>query len=249
MPSTGFLNLELPTVGGSEDEWGDILNATLNGMDDAFQSLVDAANYGAASGVDTIAVTLDPSPSAYVAGLEVRFKAAGDNTTGPTLDVNGLGAKAIKYSDGSSLPAGALVSGVIYTAGYNGTEFVIPSTTGPASAAETLAGTAPKLLTAVGFAGNKSLAANGYYQFPGGFTVQWGTYASAVSSESTVSVSFPIGFANACVYADMVPVNATASSGNDGFYQQVSKSTTGASFRAQDVGGSLATSNWFALGY
>src|SRR5216684_199082 len=45
---------------------------------------------------------------------------------------------------------------------------------GLASAATTLTGTnALQALTAAGFAGNKSLAANGYYKFPGGLIVQW----------------------------------------------------------------------------
>jgi hypothetical protein len=74
---------------------------------------------------------------------------------------------------------------------------------GSASAAETLAGTdAVKFLTAAGFAGNQSLATNGYYKFPGagvasGVILQWGTLA--MPSGGTVNGSFPIAFPNGCI--------------------------------------------------
>lgn len=62
-----------------------------------------------------------------------------------------------------------------------------------ASAAQTLAGTDTHLaLTAAGFAGNKTIAANGYYKLPGGLIIQWGSVAVAGSSTSTVT--FPIAF-------------------------------------------------------
>jgi hypothetical protein len=64
---------------------------------------------------------------------------------------------------------------------------------GAASAATTLAGTdTTQFLTAVGFAGNKSLAGNGYYKFPGGLVIQWG--AVAVGGSSTSTVTFPTAF-------------------------------------------------------
>lgn len=66
-----------------------------------------------------------------------------------------------------------------------------------ASAADTLTGTSTtKAITPGGFAGNKLIAAAGYYKFPGGFTIQWGTGTS--SSDGTQTFSFPTAFATAC---------------------------------------------------
>jgi hypothetical protein len=65
---------------------------------------------------------------------------------------------------------------------------------GPASAAATLAGTdAIAFLTASGFAGNKSLTANGYYKLPGGLIVQWGSVS--LGGLSSATLTFATAFA------------------------------------------------------
>lgn len=64
-----------------------------------------------------------------------------------------------------------------------------------ATAAEVLAGASTtKVATPDALAGNKSLAASGYYKFPGGLIMQWGT--GSISNGSTVT--FPTAFASAC---------------------------------------------------
>lgn len=66
-----------------------------------------------------------------------------------------------------------------------------------ASAAETLTGTSTtKAITPGGFAGNKTLAASGFYKFPGGLILQWGTGSS--TSDSPEDFNFPTAFATAC---------------------------------------------------
>lgn len=61
-----------------------------------------------------------------------------------------------------------------------------------ATAAETVTGTdAVRALTAAGFAGNNFLGADGYYRFPVGFTIQWGT---VTVSPAGASVTFPTAF-------------------------------------------------------
>jgi hypothetical protein len=249
--TTPFLGLTNPEIGASADTWGTKENTDRTLVDAAIESIVEKYNYATASGVDTILVTLSPAPLSYVAGLLVRFKTAGANTTGVTLNVNSLGAKTVKYRDGSALAAGALISGVIYTAEYNGTDFIIQGGgTSAASAAETLTGTdATKYLTPAGLAGNKSLAANGYYEFPGGFTIQAGAVSTSVTGESDLSVTFPVAFSTACMGVMAMANNPAGSSGNDGFPQLKSMSTTGATFRMQDVGGTLAGVTWIAVGY
>jgi hypothetical protein len=51
-------------------------------------------------------------------GISVTFRAAATNSAGPTLNVDGLGAKPLRMYTGSSLLAGKIVSGSIYRATY-----------------------------------------------------------------------------------------------------------------------------------
>lgn len=81
---------------------------------------------GTSSGTNTITASATPSPGAYHAGQTFRFKAGGTNTTAATLNVNSLGAKSIKRSDGATaLSAGDITSGGTYTVTYDGTNFVL----------------------------------------------------------------------------------------------------------------------------
>jgi len=76
------------------------------------------------TGTDAYAVTID-DVDAYTAGMVVRFKADVANTGACTLDVNSLGAKAIKLDDGSDPEDGYIQAGAIVTVVYNGTNFVL----------------------------------------------------------------------------------------------------------------------------
>jgi len=68
-----------------------------------------------------------------------------------------------------------------------------------ATIAETLAGTdAVRALTAAGVSGSSSLSGNGYYQFPGGLTIQWGTFGTNGQGNTTTSVTFPLAFPTNC---------------------------------------------------
>lgn len=89
------------------------------------------------------------------------------------------------------------------TTGTDTTRAVTPATLAAgfaaafASAAETLTGTSTtKAITPGGFAGNKSLAASGYYKFPGGLIVQWGDEDS--TSDNEEEFTFPTAFTTAC---------------------------------------------------
>lgn len=70
-------------------------------------------------------VTAAPAWSSYVAGANVYVKIVNANTTSSTLNVNGLGAKAVLNEDLSNTEANALLAGGLYHFVYDGTQFVI----------------------------------------------------------------------------------------------------------------------------
>jgi hypothetical protein len=112
---------------------------SLNGQFDAvaagFDKLPNEAEikqgrvtWGTDSGTaDAYVVTLPYAPSAYTEGLEVRFKPGAENTGAATINVNGLGVKAIKRHDGSAVQAGDIVAGAGYVVIYDGTDFRLVS--------------------------------------------------------------------------------------------------------------------------
>jgi hypothetical protein len=195
---TDFLELVKPEVGASADTWGGKINNDFDAVDAAIKSLVENPNYADASGVDAITVTLDLPPSAYTDGLPIRFKAAGPNTAGPTLNVNGLGVRNIKYPDGSTVPAGALQTGVIYTVEYDGAQFLLTSLV-TASAAETAGSTVVKPITPKSAAATTS---GGVYERAiGGVYEKWGTLSVTANIAGTggqATVTFPTAFPAAC---------------------------------------------------
>ncbi|THD15383.1 hypothetical protein CI793_13535 [Anoxybacillus ayderensis] len=82
--------------------------------------------YGVATGsANAYAVTLNPAPTSYVEGMAIAVKINVDNTGSSTINVNGLGAKAIKKPNGNNVSAGNLKAGSIYTLRYNGTNFIL----------------------------------------------------------------------------------------------------------------------------
>lgn len=85
------------------------------------------ATWGGTSGgtANAQTVTLSPAPSAYAAGMTVRFIAGATNTGAATLNVNSIGAIALKKGAGSTdvangdIPAGAIVEVMYLTAPAN----------------------------------------------------------------------------------------------------------------------------------
>lgn len=86
-------------------------------------------NYAVDTGAtNTLVVTLSPVPASYtnLVGSPVRVKVGHTTTTGgPTLNVNGLGAKTIVNLDGSALDLGQLPVGGIVEFLYDGTNFQV----------------------------------------------------------------------------------------------------------------------------
>ncbi len=85
-----------------------------------------AFNYAADAGSnDTYVITLSPAPTAYTTGMMVVFKANTANTTGCTINVNGLGAKAIVKRLSTATATGDILAGMTCLLIYNGTNFII----------------------------------------------------------------------------------------------------------------------------
>jgi hypothetical protein len=78
--------------------------------------------YAVATGLANVySVTLNPAPAAYIDGMAVAFKINVQNTGASTININGLGAKAIKKSNGNDVSSGNLKAGSIYSLRYNAT--------------------------------------------------------------------------------------------------------------------------------
>lgn len=140
---------------------------TSQGVAKAVQS--GGYNYAVDSGaVNAAIVTLTPAPAAYTAGLVVEVKIGTTNTGATTINVNGLGAKAIQ-SNGAALVAGQLVAGQVYSLVYDGTNFQLQTTSAPTIVAFSFSGT------------------GGYIQWSNGFKIQVQQITVTTSTSQTFS--------------------------------------------------------------
>lgn len=74
------------------------------------------------SGTNTITASLT-GLAAYTAGQSFRFVSAGANTGAVTININGLGAKAITKNGTTALASGDIPSGALIVVSYDGTQF------------------------------------------------------------------------------------------------------------------------------
>jgi hypothetical protein len=113
---TGNVNLTASDVGAVSQE----------DFDEHLADYVKHPAYAVATGsANAYSVTLNPAPTSYVEGMAIAVKINVDNTGAATINVNGLGAKAIKKPNGNDVSAGNLKAGSIYTLRYNGTNFIL----------------------------------------------------------------------------------------------------------------------------
>jgi len=99
------------------------------------------------SGTDAYAVTPSPAITAYAAGQVVTFKAGTANTAAATLNVSGLGAKAIKKNVNIDLATGDILASQIITVVYDGTNFQLVSRTSTASTVQVFTATGANVYT------------------------------------------------------------------------------------------------------
>jgi hypothetical protein len=81
-------------------------------------------------GTNTITATITPAITAYVTGQTFRFVAASANTGAVTININGLGAKAITKSGATALTTGDIPIGAVVNITYDGTQFQLSSGAG-----------------------------------------------------------------------------------------------------------------------
>lgn len=113
----------------------------LSGVVSSPETLADNI-YGAdGGGTDAYEISLDSPPSAYVAGMFVLFKANTENTGACTLNVNALGAKAIKKNGSVDLGTKDILAGQIVGVVYDGTNFQLINGEGSSYAVDTDAAT------------------------------------------------------------------------------------------------------------
>ena len=78
-----------------------------------------------AAGTDTITATASPSLTAYATGNLFTFVVAVTNTGAVTLNIDGLGAKAVTRDGTTALAANDLVATEVVIVGYDGTQFQV----------------------------------------------------------------------------------------------------------------------------
>ena len=116
---TGDLDAQMPVTCLNNEEFVNQYSAAVSTPESLIQIL-----YGVDGGsTDAYVVSLDVAPTAYTAGMMVAFMANTANTGACTLNLNSLGAKAIKV-DGTSDPAtGDIQAGQVVMVIYDGTNF------------------------------------------------------------------------------------------------------------------------------
>ena len=79
----------------------------------------------AVTGTNTIIGSATPALTAYTAGNAFTFVVAGSNTSTVTLNIDGLGAKAITRDGTTALVSGDIVTGEVVLVVYDGTQFQV----------------------------------------------------------------------------------------------------------------------------
>ena len=75
------------------------------------------------AGTNTITASVTPALTAYAAGQTFEFIAAGTNTGATTINISGLGAKAITKQGSTALAGGEILVNAAYILIYDGTQF------------------------------------------------------------------------------------------------------------------------------
>lgn len=109
---------------------------------------------GTAGGTgDAVTLTLDPVPSAYALMMKIKWVQPSANTGAATINVNGLGAVAIKKNGSTALSANDLLSGNIYEATHDGTNFQLGNAVSRGSSVSLIMASSPSSAAPVDLTG------------------------------------------------------------------------------------------------
>lgn len=101
-----------------------------NVLDNAFRQMMadvrtyanDVGGKAVSAGTDTITLTTETVLTAYVDGTRLTFIAGGANTGAATLNVDGVGAKAVVKGGGTALSAGDIALGMAVDVVYDASQ-------------------------------------------------------------------------------------------------------------------------------
>ena len=154
-------------------------------------------------------IALSPAITAYASGQKVTFKSGAASTTASTLNVNGLGVKAIKKLHDQDIASGDIESGSIVTVVYDGTNFqmtsqVATTASSGAPAAATSAKTAAYTVIA-GDAGSTILC-----------SAASADYAVALTAAGTLGDGFTVTLKKSDATKFMITINPNSTETIDG---------------------------------
>lgn len=163
-------------------------------------------NYIADTGTaNAYLVALPHTPSGYVDGLLIVFKAVNANTGASTVNVSSLGVKSLRRQNGDALVAGDLVANKIYAFRYNSTSgyFELQSiAAGSMTDVATVSGIAANVTTVAGISANVTTVA--------GISANVTTVAGVAASVTTVAGIQASVTTVAGIQADVTAVAADA---------------------------------------
>lgn len=120
-----------PGSGDPKSQGDDHIRGLKTVLQNAFAGFTGAVIVTGTDGGAADAYTLTPSNAlpAYGNRMVAIFAPTANNTGAATLNISGLGTKAIKTVTGAALGLGDLIVGYVYPVVYNGTEFRMMSIT------------------------------------------------------------------------------------------------------------------------
>jgi len=271
MPTfTTHFDLAKPLVNNATDQdlWGGYLNGDMDTIDSALwtaQRFISRAvtTTDSATTADNHKILLcDATASAFTETLP----AAADAGDGFTIAVKKIDASTNAVTvdgNGAELIDGAATFALSAQYAYvvlvcNGTGWnivskitnVVDATTSVkgivqlATSSEVLTGTdTAKAIVPSAFAGNKSLATDGYYKLPGGLMIQWGAISSTTANTSSAK-TFPTAFTT--IYQVTATPIGTLGTADGGRYTISGISNTG--FTVNNGYDAAVTGGFFAVG-
>lgn len=202
------------------------------------------AAYAADSGsANAYAITVNAAIIAYADGQQFTFKAANANTTASTLNVNSIGAIALRRGDDSALVANDIVAGQIVTAAYNTTteRFQLMNMGASASASATSAAAAASSASSASTQASNAAAS----------AAAAAIYAAGLNDTSSTSLAIAIASKTfTCTagkqFAAGQFISAVSAANNANFMhgQVTSYSGTTLIINVTDIGGTGTKTDW-----